>query len=349
MARARNKSAHRPGFENRGVTDVPSEGQDRARRIWVLGQSALLALPGGGPDELIGLIAAAQRGRVARRQLLRAGISSKMIRTRISRGMLYPLHSGVYAVGHPGAVELGAETAALLAAGERAVLSHDTAAGLWNLRPRIANGAPIHLSVPVGGCPRRSGICAHRTRTLLSRDVGVRYGLRVTSAARTLVDIAGSLRPRERELALDEGFRNRIVTRGQVADAIARTGNRAGATALKELLRVSRNTTVTRSEAEEAFLGLVRDAALPDPEVNAWLRGLMVDFLWRRERIIVEVDGYAFHGTRRRFEDDRARDAKLAAAGYQVVRITWLQMRNEPLAVIARLAQALARAEARAG
>ena len=308
-----------------------------------------MALPRGGPDELIGLIAAAQRGRVARRQLLRAGISSKMIRTRVSGGLLYPLHCGVYAVGHPGAVGLGAETAALLAAGERAVLSHDTAAALWNLRPRLVGAAAVHLSVPVGGCPRRSGICAHRTRTLLSRDVGVRAGLPVTSAARTLVDIAGALRPRERELALDEGLRNRILNRDQVADAIARAGNRTGTKALKELLRDGRNTTVTRSEAEEAFLALVRDAGLPDPEVNAWLRGLMVDFLWRRERIVVEVDGYAFHGSRRRFEDDRARDAKLAAAGYQVLRVTWLQMRHEPLTVIARLAQALARADALAG
>jgi very-short-patch-repair endonuclease len=303
----------------------------------------------GGPDELIGLIAAAQRGRVARRQLLMAEISSKMIRTRVLNGFLYPLHSGVYAVGHPGAVELGAETAALLAAGEQAMLSHDTAARLWNLRPRIVDRAPIHLSVPVGGCPRRPGICAHRTRTLLPRDLGVRDGLPVTSAARTLVDIAGTLTARERELALDEGLRNRIVTRAQVADVIARAGNRAGSKALKELLHDGRNTTVTRSEAEEALLALVRNAGLPDPEVNAWLIGLMVDFLWRRERIVVEVDGYAFHGSRRRFEDDRARDAKLAAAGYHVIRITWLQMRHEPLAVIARLAQALARAEARAG
>jgi very-short-patch-repair endonuclease len=64
--------------------------------------------------------------------------------------------------------------------------------------------------------------------------------------------------------------------------------------------------------------------------------------LWPRERLIVEVDGYAFHHTRAAFERDRARDAELQACGYRVIRITWRQIEAGPHVVIARLAAALA-------
>ena len=69
----------------------------------------------------------------------------------------------------------------------------------------------------------------------------------------------------------------------------------------------------------------------------------VVDFLWRRERLVVEVDGYAFHSSRAAFERDRRRDAELAARGLHVIRIAWHQIAGEPLAVVARLAQAFAR------
>jgi very-short-patch-repair endonuclease len=71
-----------------------------------------------------------------------------------------------------------------------------------------------------------------------------------------------------------------------------------------------------------------------------------VDLLWRRERLVVEIDGHAFHGHRAAFERDRRRDQVLAAAGFRVIRITWLQLEREPLAVITRIAQALATAAA---
>jgi very-short-patch-repair endonuclease len=88
---------------------------------------------------------------------------------------------------------------------------------------------------------------------------------------------------------------------------------------------------------------LVRRARLPSPEINIRLGSYEVDFLWPRERVIVEVDGYAFHSSRRAFEDDRRRDADLAARGFHVILITWRQIVSEPEAVLVRLAQALAR------
>ncbi|MEA2160421.1 MAG: hypothetical protein QOD66_2801 [Solirubrobacteraceae bacterium] len=329
------------------VAQAPAEGQNRPHRVRILGRRTFLYVT-GTPDERIAAIAADQRGRVARRQLLAAGISQRMLAVRLSHGWLYQLYAGVYAVGHLAPVELGAETAALLAVSLDAVLSHYTAAVLWRLRPPVC-GAAIHVSVPsTSGSSRRPGICTHRTGTLLPRDIRVRDGLPVTSAARALLDIAGDTTLRELELALDEGLRSGVLTRGQVRDVLGRIPNRRGERRLRELVEPNGQTTVTRSEAEERFLALIRDAQLPDPSVNVRLEGFTVDFLWRRERIVVEVDGYRYHGSRRRFEEDRAKGAVLAAAGFQVIRVTWRQMEDEPYAVIARLAQALARAQTRA-
>ena len=69
-----------------------------------------------------------------------------------------------------------------------------------------------------------------------------------------------------------------------------------------------------------------------------------LDFLWREEQLVVEVDGFAFHASRAQFEDDRRRDAELAAKGLQVVRVTWRQIVDEPEAILVRIAPALARA-----
>jgi len=74
-----------------------------------------------------------------------------------------------------------------------------------------------------------------------------------------------------------------------------------------------------------------------------------VDFLWPEQRLIVEVDGFAFHSSRAAFERDRVRDAELTAAGYRVVRITWQRLVNEPEAVIATLAAAQTRSALGAG
>jgi very-short-patch-repair endonuclease len=90
------------------------------------------------------------------------------------------------------------------------------------------------------------------------------------------------------------------------------------------------------------MLELIVSAGLPRPEVNATVAGHEVDFLWRSQRLVLEVDGYAFHHTRAAFEADRRRDAQLQDAGHRVVRTTWQQLTHEPVAVIARLSRALA-------
>lgn len=113
---------------------------------------------------------------------------------------------------------------------------------------------------------------------------------------------------------------------------------------LRRLLDGESRAGLTRSEAEERFVALVRKAGLRDPETNVRVAGgVEVDALWRAERLVVEIDGYAFHSSARRFERDRRGDAILVAAGQRVMRITWRQIVEEPEAVLIRVAQALVR------
>jgi very-short-patch-repair endonuclease len=111
--------------------------------------------------------------------------------------------------------------------------------------------------------------------------------------------------------------------------------------ALRSLLEADSRPALTRSEAEERLLTLIRASGLPQPEVNARVRGHEVDFVWRGQRLVVEVDGFRFHSSRAAFERDRIRDAELAAVGFRVVRITWRQLVDRPDAAMARVAAAL--------
>jgi very-short-patch-repair endonuclease len=295
----------------------------------------------------IARIAGAQRGRVTRAQLLAAGLGDSSISYRISVRRLHPKYRGVYAVGHDAPVPLGDETAALLACGDGAVLSHRAAGRLWGLLPpEQSDGRQIEITLPPGRSGGPSGIRIHRTRRLDEIDIRKLDGLLITSPARTLLDLAEELETRSLERAVDQGFVRRIVRERDIADVIRRFRGRRRARLLETLASRSEGPFRTRSEAEEAFLALIRSAALPAPEVNARLHGYEVDFLWRDHRLVVEVDGYRFHSTRGAFERDRAKGSSLAAAGVSVMRTTWRQLEDEPYVMVARVAQALAWREA---
>src|SRR5262245_7378822 len=127
---------------------------------------------------------------------------------------------------------------------------------------------------------------------------------------------------------------------------VARRGNQPGMPALRSLLGSESEKAFTRSEAEDRFLALIRKAQLTVPETNVRLRGHEVDFLWRHERVVVEVDGFAFHSSRRSFENDRWRDAAMTKSGMTVLRVTWRQIVQEPEATLGLVAQTLGRAGA---
>ncbi len=297
-------------------------------------------MPVSGPrSHRIAQIAQLQRGRVSRAQLLAAGVSSSAVSRLVVAGGLFPDHRGVYAVGHPASVRLGAEAAAVLAAGDGAVLSHLSAAALWGIAD--ADTALIHVTLANRKGPRLRGVCIHRSCTIAARDIRVREGLPVTSPARALLEIAPSTTERALELAFDRGIVNRIVQLSDVAELLHRASGHSGCARLAAVLRTHSSPSLTRSEAEERLLALIRKAQLPSPAVNSRLLGYEVDFYWRAQRFVLEVDGFRFHSTRRAFEHDRRKDAALRAAGVTTMRVTWRQIEAEPIAVIVRVAQAL--------
>jgi very-short-patch-repair endonuclease len=296
----------------------------------------------GSRDQRIAQIAEAQRGRVASRQLIAAGISSSTTSRLVARSHLFPLYRAVFAVGHTAPIELGDETAALLAVGGTVALSHLSAAALWGLLPQ---DGLIHVTSAEDHRRCLSGVVVHRSDILTPADIRIRSGLPVLSPAWALLGIAELVSERRLELAVDRGLVDRIVRPDEIREVLARTSGRHGAPLLKaQLARLTDGPTFTRSEAEERFLALIRQAGLPAPRVNARLHGYEVDFYWPGQRCVVEIDGFRFHSTRRAFEHDRRKDAVLQAAGISVLRFTWRQLESEPLTVVARLAALLARA-----
>jgi very-short-patch-repair endonuclease len=282
----------------------------------------------------IARLAARQRGLVTRPQLLELGVGASAIGRQVADGRLHPVLAGVYLVGHPVAPPLAFELAALLACGQGAVLSHRSAAALWRLLPPAVH--PVDVTVVHRRGPAK-GVRLHRSGALGPAEVRVREGLRVTSPARTLVDLAATdaaAFPR----AFDEVIVERLLTRADLDGAL--TTPRRGTRALRAALDAG--PAPTRSAAERRLLDVVAKAALPRPETNVRVGRHEVDALWAAQRLVVEVDGYAAHTTRRAFEADRLRDAELQAGGHRVLRVTWRQLTDRPHAVAARLAVALA-------
>jgi very-short-patch-repair endonuclease/predicted transcriptional regulator of viral defense system len=291
-------------------------------------------------ERAIAAIAGRQDNIVTRDQLIAAGVGRGAIEYRLSAGSVHRLHRGVYLVGHAPPTPVGRMRAAVLACGANAVLSHRSAAELWGLLPE--RNAPVAVTA-VGRNPgQRLGIQTHRVAEMDPGELTQMRGIPLTSPARTICDLAGAGPSHETEQALEEARVLRLVTDRQLRQVIERAPTRAGSASIRALLAAENGAGYTRSKAERAMRALVRSADLPQPVVNTELHGFLVDFLWRDERLVVEVDGYEFHRDRAAFERDRRRDQVLTAAGYRVIRVTWRQLRDEPVAVVARLAQALA-------
>jgi very-short-patch-repair endonuclease len=231
--------------------------------------------------------------------------------------------------------------AAVLACGEGAVVSHVSAAVLWELLKPI--DGPVHISVPSSsGRARRSGINLHRTPSLnphpepspsssyLQQEGGrrgrllatYRHNIPVTSVARTLEDL-------QRTSLLAPHLIRRATRQAELK------GYR-----LEHLV-----TDRTRSELETLFLGIVHRYRLPRPEVNVKLDRWTVDFLWCRERVVVETDFWGYHRGSVAFEEDHARDLDLRQQGYTVLRYDDAQLEAEPARVAEDLSRALSRAD----
>jgi hypothetical protein len=264
-------------------------------------------------DEAIAQLAERQHGKVARRQLLALGLGERAIDYRLAKGLLRPDYRGVYSLGHRPQSRESRWMAAVLLGGVGVVLSHWSAATLWRMRQGA--GPRSHVTTPR---KRRSGpgITFHHAQ-LAPDEVTVEHGIPTTTPARTLVDLAPLLPSPTLARMIEAAPQCEGVC---LAELLDRCPRRAGLPKLRAL--VCKAMPMTRSDLEAIVLDGMERAGLPTPEVNTVIEGYEVDFVWRDEGIIAELDTYVTHGSRSAFERDRERDRRLALAGWRVVRLT---------------------------
>ncbi len=273
---------------------------------------------------------------VALWQLRVLGYPPSAVNRAVARGQLHRIHRGVYAVGHRRLTARGRRMAAVLACGAGAVLSHRSAAALWDLGSPPAG--PIEVT---GGRTRRRvpGVRFHAARNLSAEDVTVHDGIPVTAVERTLLDLAEVLGPQRLRRALEAAERTERLDWRALQATLERHSGARGIRALRAAMSELRGSAPwTQSELENAFLALIRDAGLPEPHCNVLVQGELVDCFWPARPLVVELDGFRFHRTRRSFEADRRRDVKLQLAGIPVLRFTHARIEQEPRQVLREVA-----------
>jgi very-short-patch-repair endonuclease len=273
-----------------------------------------------------------------------------MIQTRRRSGLLTEVYNGVYAVGSVEDVPFGREAAALLAVA-RSVLSHLSAAVVWELIPLREAGrglrhpGPIHVTVR-GPRKSRAGIVVHRSSSLARADLTIRHGLPITSVARTLLDISEVLPTREVERALDEALARKLVTLEEIQRLLARTRNRRGVTIMRRLIAWRTTSAGGRTTWQRIAYKAFVAAGLPEPEQDVWYIGYQHDFLWREHGVTLEIDGYPWHSTKIGMERDREKETACKQHGLDPNRVSNSQVEGNILQVVALVAARLALREA---
>jgi very-short-patch-repair endonuclease len=309
----------------------------------IVGLDVISGLVHGGLacDLIVAWIAGRQLGLITAAQLHRAGVGRGSIEWRLANGLLHRVFRGVYLVGHgipaPGALEL----AAVLAVGDAAIVSHRSAIALWGLgRPPVGE---VEVTVAGRDCRSRDRLRVHAVERLSAIDLTTKNGIPVTSPARTVIDYAATASASEAERAIAEAYANKLTDERQILAAADRAPKRAGVALVRSIFAQPGGAKRTRSGGERALLKLIRAAGLPEPLVNEPIAGFTADFVWPEQRLIVEVDGYPFHGHRAAFERDHRRDIAHKNARYEVLRFTGRQVDKESLLAIAAIARALER------
>jgi very-short-patch-repair endonuclease len=287
-------------------------------------------------ERAIARVAGRQDNVITGEQLRAAGLGRGAIAHRVKARTMQRLHVNVYLLGAAPPTPMARARAAALACGPHAVVSHRSAACLFGLLPEIAGD--VDVTIPGRNQAPRPGIRRHRVARLPRQDLTNVNGLRVTSIARTICDLAATESARDTELAFQEALYRDIATDQSLAKVLAREPRRKGAPVIRSLIRDPR---LTRSDRERRLLDLIDQAQLPKPVTNAPIHGYKADIYWPQYNLVVEFDGWGAHGHRLAFESNRKRDQILLAAGIRTLHVTDRQLEDEPIAVTARIAQAL--------
>jgi hypothetical protein len=284
----------------------------------------------------ISTAAARQHGHVTRRQLLQIGFAPRAITHRIHAGKLIVEHAGVYALEYRRREPIARAAAAVLACGARAVLSHLSAAALWDMRSRWPD--PPQVTVAGDRRGRQHHDPPHQGAAAGGHPVPARDQMHEPGPDRTRHRSGPG--PKQLDAAIEDARLAGFVRRAALLEIVDRLPNHPGATPLWRSVEGLAKTP-TKSEFERQFLKFANRWGLPTPCVNARIAGHEADIVFEHERVIGELDGYDTHGSRALFESDRERDAATLAAGYVTIRITWERLESSPEREAERLRQIL--------
>jgi very-short-patch-repair endonuclease len=294
--------------------------------------------------QIIADIAAAQHGVVNRIQCLAAGLGPSAVDRRLRSGELARVLPGVYRL--PGAPRTWRQSlmVALLWIGEPAVVSHRAAAALWRI-PRFEEEI-VEVTGAKNIC-RISRIVYHRTSAAAS--VVTIDGLRVTTPARTVVDLASVVSRRVLERALDDLLRRRLVSLESVVDEMGAIGTKG-----RKGMRTLRNVLRTRfgqggpshSEMEKRLFRILVAGGLPAPRKQHQVRRngrlfAQFDCAYPSLMIAIEADSYRWHGTQTDWDRDRERDRILKLMGWWILRFSWQEVYFHPDYVVAEVRRAV--------
>ena len=292
----------------------------------------------GDRERRIAVIARRKAQLITVDQLAYAGLPYTTVQSRVRSGRLHRSpFPRVFSLSPPPFTRLQTIRAAVLSCGPDSLASHWAAAEVLQIveSPPLL---PVHVTRPRGNGESRRDITLHRS-VVPPRDRAGADGLLCTSAARTIVDLASVAGPDELEDALIAADSLGILNRRRLDELVARSKGRRGIRQLREA--IGTDPVRFRSRTEIAMNRISKEAGVPTPIVNGIVeipgRRYEVDFHWPSLHLVVEVDGYRFHGARHRANTDRERDQLLTIAGWTVVRFTRDQVVGEPRVVAERL------------
>ncbi len=279
----------------------------------------------------------------------RAGVTKQELRSLVEEGWCVRVSRGLYRVAAAPRTDHQSVLASVWAHPPGAVASHRAAAYIWKLlgfrRALIDVSVACGRSQPTGG-PIRTSLW------LPQQHITTRDSIPVTRIARTIFDLAGVEPIGRMEKVIDDAISRRLCTQQQIEKvffALARRGRR-GTAAMRELLEdMGPGYIAPASELERAARRLFVERKVPMPRFEVHLGDDdvigRVDCTWTDARLVVELDGHRFHGSKAARERDRKRDNQLVAAGWRVIRVTWDDLKERPDEVVAQILAALASAK----
>jgi very-short-patch-repair endonuclease len=286
-----------------------------------------------------------QHGLVTLDQAIETGMSRSTWYRSLADGRLEPLHREVARMPGTADTTLQRIAAAVLGTGTGALSSHTTGAFLWvGDLPGLDPTEPVHVIAPRPCRVRLEGVMVHRPIDRADLFAASRHGIATTRPLRTIVDAGAVVSLSQLGSIVDRALVRGLFTFEAIGEVIERHSRqgRDGVGPLRRLLddwHLGDEPPDSVLEAEFARLLAVQGlpAATFHPRVQVGGRDVVPDFGYLVERVLIEVDGWAFHGDRAAFEGDRRRDAALQAEGWAVLRFTWYQVRHEPRWVAAQI------------